>query len=256
MWRGRKNYRKSRSKRVIERADPGLSLEEIYEFLETANHLVAALRRERRKSIPADELFDLSELVMELTEYSAIYPDNPLAISPSVLNKFKKFSGNIDTRTARLVADRIVSYLRSLDQKIGVQSFNPAPKRQEQESPAPRTGFIGERWVVVNVSSSITEKIADVSSILDSIIEQASRPNLPPGQLLLTDIQRRQLIAILETTLNVLKSPLVEKSLMRTAGKVLRKGAEAASQKGVEVGLGKLMGLAAEKLAELAKLLF
>jgi hypothetical protein len=55
-------------------------------------------------------------------------------------------------------------------------------------------------------------KIGAISPLLDSIIVQTKGANEPPDQQILTEIERKQLIAILETALNVLRSPLVEKA--------------------------------------------
>jgi hypothetical protein len=60
----------------------------------------------------------------------------------------------------------------------------------------------------------------------------------------------------LETALNVLKSPMVEKGLLKKAKEILTKGAESTAEKGVQQGLGKLMEAAGHRIAELIGLLF
>jgi hypothetical protein len=94
------------------------------------------------------------------------------------------------------------------------------------------------------------------SSVNRVIIAQTSRANAPQDEQILTDIERRQLIAILETALNVLRSPLVERGLLKKARRVLVKGAESAAKKGVQEGLGVLMHSASARIAELIAMIF
>jgi hypothetical protein len=99
-------------------------------------------------------------------------------------------------------------------------------------------------------------KIGAISPLLDSIIVQTKGANEPPDQQILTEIERKRLIAILETALNVLRSPLVEKGLLRKTQTILKKGAESAAEKGVQQGLGKLLESACARIVELIVMLF
>ena len=95
------------------------------------------------------------------------------------------------------------------------------------------------------------KKISALSVILDSIIQQAGRSNAPEEEQALTQIERQQLIAILETALNVLRSPIVESGLMKKAKEALVKGAMSATEKGMQQGLGALMQVGAHRITEL-----
>jgi hypothetical protein len=61
---------------------------------------------------------------------------------------------------------------------------------------------------------------------------------------------------ILETALNVLKSPLAEKGLIKKAGEMLRESAGKAVEKGVQEALGALMMMAAKRISELIAIIF
>lgn len=99
-------------------------------------------------------------------------------------------------------------------------------------------------------------KIAAIASLLDTIIEQATRSNAPAEDQFLTQIERQQLIAILDTALNVLRSPMVEPGLLKKTQGMLRRASESAIENGVQYGLGKLMGAAGSRIAELIGMLF
>jgi hypothetical protein len=99
-------------------------------------------------------------------------------------------------------------------------------------------------------------KIGAVASILDSIIEQVRHSNLPSAEQALTELERRQLIAILETTLAVLKSPLAERGLLKKAKSALEQAAMKSVEKGAQEGLGQLMGAAGSRLHDLLAWLF
>jgi hypothetical protein len=113
-----------------------------------------------------------------------------------------------------------------------------------------------EEWVAIKPTPAIKGQIADLASLLDSIVQHANRSNLPPDEQALTEIERAQLIAILETSLSILKSPMAEKGLLKKAGTLLKKGAEKTAEKKVQDGLGGLMDAAASRISELIGILF
>ena len=100
------------------------------------------------------------------------------------------------------------------------------------------------------------QKIGAISALLDSIIEQIGGSNAPPEEQALTEIERAELIAILETALHVLRAPMVEKGLLKKAQSILKRGADKAVEKGVQEGVGSLMHAARERIGELIMYLF
>ncbi len=73
---------------------------------------------------------------------------------------------------------------------------------------------------------------------------------MPPEQQALTQLERAQLITILETTLAVLKAPMVETGLLKKAGKALSRVVRKAAEKKVEEGLGSLADMASNEIAD------
>ncbi len=244
-----------------------LPIEDIHRLLETIDQIKSDPQLSGGKgnrALDVGTLPDLSMVVLEVLGWTnTAYMENKLGIDPSVLSKFVKMRGKVHVHVARAVAERLRTYLRSEDQAF-VQRKRPArnkeltpPKKQNVEQRSVAVARMrGEQWVAVGESSEIKVKIGVIASLLDSIIDQTKHANAPPDQQIMSEIEKHQLIAILETALNVLRSPLVEKGLFKSTQKALRKGAEAALEQGAQEGLGVIMGLAAKRFGELIHLIF
>lgn len=72
---------------------------------------------------------------------------------------------------------------------------------------------------------------------------------MPEDGAALTDIERAQLIAMVETILAMLKGPMIETSLINKLKRAAQRGAEKTTEKGVEKGLGNLMTRLSELLS-------
>jgi hypothetical protein len=157
------------------------------------------------KSIQVRQVPELSGAILELLGWTnTAYMENELSINPSLLNKFVKMRGVVQKRQASKLADRLRSYLKSQDQAS--IKLVPPPRRKKPPGPkSPSSTFTGEQWVAVRTSSEVKMKIGAISALLDSIIIQTKGANEPPDQQLLSEIERQQLIAILETALNLLR---------------------------------------------------
>ncbi len=162
-----------------------------------------------------------------------------LAINPSLLNKLIKNRMPVSIRDARMVADRIVTHLRGDRSGGGIVdglgrigalrdlSIEPAP-------PPPLVVKVVE-WKVLVPSPALHEKITELVRLLDEVIVHASTTNLPPDQRALSDIERAQLIAVLETALSLLKSPMIEKGLFKKAASMVKRAAAKAVANQTEI---------------------
>lgn len=236
-------------------------LEDIHRLIDTVEAAIRVIDSATTDSIQIQTIPELSEVILELLGWTnTAYIQNELSINPSVLTKFVKVRGVIRKNLARKIADRIRSYLKSQDQPSLQPDVKAAPKAESKPAPKSKPAggatFIGEQWVAVRTTSEVKMKIGAIASLLDSILVQTKGANEPPDQQVLTEIERKQLVAILETALNVLRSPLVEKGLLTKTLGVLKKGAESAAEKGVQQGLGKLMEGAGARIVELIGMLF
>jgi hypothetical protein len=223
-------------------------LEDIHRLIDTIEVAIKQIEAAPIDSLQVNQYPAISEVVLELLGWTnTAYMENELGINPSVLSKFVKMRGVVRKTLARKVADKLRSYLKSQD-----QAFSPPPiDKQKRPTPfkeiAP-VSISGEQWIAVKFSSEVKMKIGAVSALLDSIIEQTSRSNAPEEDQILTQIERQQLIAILETALNVLRSPLAEKGILKRARSALQRGAQSAVEREVQQGLGKLMEAAGGRI--------
>src|SRR5215813_10326487 len=229
-----------------------LPIDDIRRLLDNIENVISELRmRTTDGDVDVMDLPELGAVLSELVGPGMPYTETTLGIHPVVLNQFVEMRGTMSLGLARNVAEQVRTFLHSQDQIYGETGGPRAPTRE-----AKKVTILGGGWVAVRDSSDLKRKIGAVASLLDTIIAQAKHPNVSPEDQILTEIERQQLIAILETALNVLKSTLVEKALWKKAQIILRKGAESAAEQGVQKGLGRLMESAVERLAEVIKLLF
>ncbi len=108
-------------------------------------------------------------------------------------------------------------------------------------------------WKTVVRSSEIQEKINHLIALIGDVIVHASTTNLPPDQRALTDIERAQLIAVLETALNVLKSPMIEKGLLKKASGMVKRAVAQAAEKQTEIAFSAAGGALVAAIVEFAK---
>jgi hypothetical protein len=187
----------------------------------------------------------------------------------SVLNKFVKMHGEIDVKSAAHIADRLRTFLRGIEPVIRQQAGASRPsqsdgevhaaiKAEKAENPniGPVNAINAERWIIVERTAPNQSKIHAVVLLIESIILRVNRSNVPEAERLLTSVERAQLIAVLETALNVLRSPAVEKGLLRKVSDVLKQAAKKSADKQLEEGLGKLMREGGNELWELIKQIF
>ena len=233
-------------------------LEDVHRLLDDLEAVIEILKAEPRETIDVLNTGELCLIVGEVVGWNTAYSDGPtrLGISAPLLSKFVKMRGRVRTRDALVVADRIRSHLRSLDQASSTAVRPPANSQPDRNVRRDELAFRAERWIAVPTASHIKGKIATVAALLDNIIEQAARSNLPQDQQILTAIERHQLIAILETALTVLKSPLAERTLLRKASDELKTIAKRSAEQGVQTGLGRLAEIASGKIVDLVKSLF
>jgi hypothetical protein len=111
-------------------------------------------------------------------------------------------------------------------------------------------------WVLVQPTDDTKAKIAAVSRILETFVAQLKGTNSSPDQQALTELERAMLVTVLETALQVLKAPMVEKSLLTKSQEALKHVATRTAEKQAEQGLGKLAGEGARMLLDLLKSLF
>jgi hypothetical protein len=232
-------------------------VEEIDRLLENLQDARLQVEDFRNDPIAVNELYLLTSVILEVLGWSrTAYGEDTLGVNPSLMNKFVKMRGTVSKRDALKIAERLRTYLKSQDQGISKAIKRETVKPETQIPKMIPLTVTVEGWVLVPNDSQIKQKINAISSLLDSIIQQVKYTNLPPNQQVLSEIERQQLITILETALNLLRSPMVEKGMLKKAGDVLQRNAVQAAEKELQEGLGGLMGVGGKLIGEIIKSLF
>lgn len=202
------------------------------------------------------ELDGVSTVLGELFGWSTAYvgelPER-LGVASPVLNQFLKARGEVRVSTARMVAGRLKSFVRSLESSASFPGAENVSTTIDPVRAPVHYSMKADQWVTVVASSEVKQKIIIVAEILDSIVMQVRTSNLPESEQVLSEIERRQLIAVLETTIQVLQAPMVEPGLLRRASEMLKSAAGKAVQNQVQEGLGTAARAAAEKLGQIIK---
>ncbi|MDP8997624.1 MAG: hypothetical protein M3O03_11580 [Pseudomonadota bacterium] len=160
-------------------------------------------------------------------------------------------SASIDHSSARI--DEAVSATAVLSGDVLTASAVTSGNKQDHQVSVTKVIVRAEAWVFVPKNNETKQKIKLISELLDDIVLQVRSSNLPPSEQLLTDIEKAELIAILQTALNILKSPMVESGLLKTLEGTLKElGIKAAREK-IQQGLGIGMQTGAHAIWELLK---
>lgn len=109
----------------------------------------------------------------------------------------------------------------------------------------------GGNWKPIH--DDLQGQIGEVVRLIEDLTRRAKQSNLSDGERVLTKIERAQLIAVLKTALNVLKSPMVETGLLKTASAMVKRAGEKAAEKEVEIAFAAAASTLATALMELVK---
>jgi hypothetical protein len=193
-----------------------MASDELHEWIDQIEDAANELASEKARFLDAGDLPDVCSIISSLMGYGSAYDDplpRVLRLPPALVRKFQRFSGTVSLKEARILVDRLRVHLRSLDE--------PTPERPEAETDlivstpvVAKVLFPAIEWRDVPRTSEVKKQIAQVSQILDEIVSRVRRSNNAPDDRYITEIERKQLIAILETTLAVLKAPIIEKGLL------------------------------------------
>lgn len=237
-----------------------MDIERVHELLDQLEETIQLLADNEREQIDPKEAGDLCLIVGEVMGWgtgSAYYDDLPklLGVRPVTLRKFHKLTGRVSVSEARVLADRLRSYMRSLDQKSSEEPADDADTRYVVPI-EPKLSFQGTQWVSVRPTIDLKQKIHTLSRILDDILLDLKRSNNSPEDRIFSELDRQQLIALLQTTLNVLKSPMVEKGLLLKTREALQRAAISAAKKQAQQGFETLASHGVSWLSDLLRSFF
>lgn len=233
--------------------DPGFSLEEIREMLTAVGRSLSRLQAVDL----GDKLMPVTYVPEAVSVYEAFDARGILHafdLNPSVANKLKNHDAKLRARVMIAALKWTRTYLRTLESKLVAESSpsgNDSLDLAADTNPPEPIQIWTEQWIYVRRGSQAKEIIADVSEWLEEAVRLAKATNLSEDQAALTDIERAQLVAILETTLAVLKSPMVEPGLLKKTARVAQEIARKAASTKAEEGLGAGLEYVGKRLLEL-----
>jgi hypothetical protein len=224
------------------RGRPCMDYEEIHEWLDHLDDAMAELAAATEKHVDVGHFAHVGWIVYELDDGDDLA--HVLRVPPPVVRIFKSFGGRVALKDARILVDRLRSHVKSLGQ-VGPSS-KETPDERLVVVERPTVSFDAVEWRSVPRTRDVKDKIAEISRLLDDIIGGVKRSNNSPDSRYLSDVERQQLIAVLETTLAILRAPVVEKGLFLKARDMLQKASvkaeERAAEKIGELGAGVAMG--------------
>jgi hypothetical protein len=221
-----------------------MASDELHEWIDHLEDAAAELASETTQSVDAGDFAYVGSVINDLMSYRSAYDDplpKVLRLPPALVRKFQKFSGSVKLKEAQMLVDRLRTYLRSMDQP----DDEPDEVKNDLVISTPiaaKSAFPAIEWRSVPRTSEVKQQIAQVSQILDEIVARIQGSNNAPEDQYLTEIERRQLIAVLQTTLIVLKAPIVEKGLLLKVRDALQSAAVKAEEKGVDGMVNALAG--------------
>ncbi len=239
---------------------PTMDIETVHELLDQLETTIQIIAVDDREWIDPTEAGELCLIVGEVTGWgtgSAYYDELPrlLGIRPVTLRKFHKLTGQVLVSEARALADRLRSYLRALDQNSSNKGADDTENRYVAAI-EPKLSFQATQWVSVPPTIDLKQKIHTLSRILDDILLELKRSNNAPEDIVFSELDRQQLIALLQTTLSVLKSPIVEKGLLLKTREALQKAAVSAAEKQAQHGFETLASHGVSWLSDLLRSFF
>ncbi len=226
------------------------AIDQLYAILEMLEEDIRDLEGARRERVNVFLYQGIFEAISFLDELGMA---GRLGLSPMDLDKFQRMSGTIDNAVLRQMTGRLKSLLREAEGAIRSIAAPPIPAALPDTphavSAETAVQVIGIEWVW-NDRVKNSELIATLTALLDEAVTRASGTNLPPDRAAFTEFQRKALIDLLETAVQMLKGPLVEKGLLRKLGDAAGEGAVATVKKGAEMGLGFVLKRLWEQLAQ------
>lgn len=236
-----------------------LDIDDVHRMLDLIDGALKTLSATHATEVEANDIAGLCSVAAELADYRTTWGPiaGVLGIAPHLLSRYTTYHGPFQVPDATYVAQRIRSFLRSQDQAfrspqlpLEPPAVTPPPER-EPVTDAPVQPVAATEWRYVQRVGSLQQKIGAVSALLEDIIQAARGSNLPPDMSALTDIERAQLIAVLETALAVLRAPMAERSILKKAKGMLGGVTKRVAEKQAEQGLGAAAGTAREWLSDI-----
>ena len=244
-----------------------ISLDRLHEILEEIPidlELIIEIKDMGEDFVGPYQVPFLSEACQDIFGYWSAYgTDIPrsLTMPPKLINNFIKDFDDVHVDDAKMMAERLISYLKSIEGQVAAKQLGSTSGvlRQSKDSSGENLrremenafNNVEAGWIVLERSDEVGVIIAELSGLLGRIIRTAKTSNLPQNARSFSELEMAQIIAILETALNMLKAPLVERGLLKKAADKLSDVGRKTAEKKTEAALGKLADLGAKLILKL-----
>ena len=247
--------------------NPNLSLDRLHEMLEEIPidlELIVQTKDKGEEQIGPYQLPFLSDACQDVFGFWSAYGreiPRSLTMPKKLINNFIKDFDDVHVDEAIMIAERLISYLKSIEGQIAANELSSEPRlpveprvsphdiRKDNLVEAFKNDDVG--WILLDRSDEVGTIIAELSGLLERIIRTAKMTNLPPNARSFSELEMAQIIAVLETALAMLKAPLVEKGLLKKAAEELSEVGKRTAKKKSEIALGKLADLAFKAIVKL-----
>jgi hypothetical protein len=188
---------------------------------------------ERRTRLPASEIASWSRPHLENLNNSLLGVIKPSpAFGPEQTNAAYQ----------AIFAQRVDSLLRDVEtgfpdlsrprHLVGNKSSDVAEPLDRTDSQEMR--FAAAEWRSVPTNQDLKTYIAEISRLLSEILREMKQSNNDPDLQFLSELEKQQLKAVLETALAMLGAPLAEKRLLERAKELLHTAIVKAGEKAFE----------------------
>ena len=237
--------------------NPDLTLDEIHEFMDGIEldiNFLSSFESDSEK-VRTDTLYGTSMTIGHFLHYWTAYGSGlpkVLRIPEKLLNKYSKGGSEIAVFEAKTVSAKLLSYLRSIEGEYNnISSSDNINIKIDENIEVQNKNFAFRAVSWVKNDSVAKSELHKLSISLDSLLTLAKSSNLPESEQALSDLEKAQLIAMLETALLILKAPLVEKGFLSKLRDVLAGCGKKVATKKTEEALGKLADGAAQELGSI-----
>jgi hypothetical protein len=214
---------------------------------------IKALKAKKRTQEFKKKLLDIDEIVGLLSEQvDEPYLRFVIGLPEQWRWRLGEPVASLSRRDALYVIEQIARLLHRLSRPF---KFDTGKEKEEEIKlkHRHRTTVKAQEWVATTGDMDLKDQIVMIWRLLDDVAERISQSNEPKSKSLLTELERKTLIMILEATLSTLRSPMVEIGILKEVGAFLKRTSQKAAEKSIQTALGKLMGEAGIAVFEFIK---
>lgn len=163
-----------------------MDYEQIHEWLDQLDDTQSELAATTSRAVDVGDFHYIGSILNDL--YDASYMSHLLRVPLPVVRKFMDFRGTVSLKDARILADRLRAYIKSMDQLARPSTENADDRLVASEQQ--KIVFQAIEWRSVPRSRDVKDAISEISRLLDSIIVNIKRSNNSPDNQYLSDLER------------------------------------------------------------------